>query len=189
MEETMKIRHIVSATFFIVFIFIASLAIRLGVFKPVVFDTHDYGPLTLIYKNHVGPYHKLNSTITEIEAWTKAQGISCDKTFGEYLDDPKAVEQERLKSNGGCLVDAASIQQLTPEILKDYKTKTIDRRQYLRGTFSGSPAIGPYKVYMKAASLSEKKGFLFDGPTIEVYKVTGQDSMDTEYLFPVKLKY
>lgn len=185
----MKIRHIVSATFFVVFFFIASLAIRLGVFKPVEFNTNEFGPFTLVYKSHVGPYHKIISTIEEVETWTKAQGIACDKTFGEFLDDPKVVEQERLKSNGGCIVDSASIQKLTPDIPKEFKIKTLDRREYLHATFSGSPAIGPYKVYMKAASLSEKKGFVFDGPTIEIYKITGPDSMDTEYFFPVKMKF
>lgn len=179
----MKLRHIVSVTFFLILSLLAYLAFYLGVFKPVEMDMGEFGPYHLVFKKHVGAYHKIVPVIEEVEVWARAHGEACKTSFGEYLDDPKSVEQERLRSNGGCIVDSP-MQDLPP----GFEQKAIDRQFFIHAFFSGSPAIGPYKVYLKATNQMEEKGLVPNGPVYELYEVLPDQKMKTEYFFSAKLK-
>jgi hypothetical protein len=66
-----------------------------------------------------------------------------------------------------------------------FKTDKIPAQRYVIGKFSGSPAIGPWKVYPKAESYMEGRHISSSGETIEVY-TSNQKEMTTEYLFPLK---
>ncbi len=37
----------------------------------------------------------------------QSQGAPCTRTFGEYMDDPQQVEEARLRSRVGCIVETA----------------------------------------------------------------------------------
>ncbi|MFM8834854.1 MAG: hypothetical protein ACKOEV_14685, partial [Cytophagales bacterium] len=76
-----------------------------GAFKSVSISQDERGPFTLIYRSHVGPYHKIVGQIEIVERWAKENGLKCRLSFGEYFDDPRMVEEGRLNSRGGCLVD------------------------------------------------------------------------------------
>ena len=179
----MKLRHIVSVTFFIILIVLGYFAFYLGAFKPVLFDMGEFGPYNLVYKKHLGAYHKIVPVIESVEQWVKSHGESCAKSFGEYIDDPQQVEQERLRSLGGCIVEKA-FETLPPEL----EQKTLPKQFFIRGQFDGSPAIGPYKVYLKAQNLMNEKGLVPNGSVFEIYEVISQKEMKTTYLFSVKLK-
>jgi AraC family transcriptional regulator len=150
----------------------------LGAWKPVIIAEKKLGPINLIYKNHVGAYHKIAPVINEVETWAKTQNLTCEKTFGEYFDDPRVVEEGRLRSRGGCLIDKPP-KTLPP----DYQTLKIPEKEYVTATFEGSPAIGPMKVYPKVAEYFEAKNSKIEGSVMEIYEVHSQTSMTTTYLF------
>jgi hypothetical protein len=183
MEKIMKLRHIVSVTFFLVLCLIAYLAVYLGAFKPVNLDMGEFGPYQLVYKKHLGAYHKIVPVIEEVEKWVRTQGETCRLSFGEYIDDPKQVEQSRLRSQGGCIVS----KPLGP-LPKDFEQRELPKQFFIRGQFDGSPAIGPYKVYLKANEMMETKGLIPNGPVFELYEILPDNKMKTEYLFSAKLK-
>jgi AraC family transcriptional regulator len=155
------------------------LIFNLGVFKEVSIQESTYPEMILIYKDHVGPYHKIGDIIKEVEAWAKDKNINCSKSFGQYMDDPRVAEHERLRSRGGCIVD-----RTIAELPADLKTMTVPARNYYIATFGGSPWIGPYKVYRKVFSLAESQGKPISEPVIEIYELLGTNEMQTTYLFP-----
>lgn len=151
----------------------------LGVNKPVSVAVENRGPFYLIYKSHVGPYHRIVPVIAEVEQWALSHNLACMKTFGEYLDNPETVDEDRLRSHGGCIL-SAPLAQVPPEY--DYQVRP--ERSYAIGQFQGSPAIGPYKVYPKVRQYLSDNRLKSNSPVIEIYKVDG-NSISTEYLFAI----
>lgn len=174
-------RYIVAAIFFTVLFFIASLFYKLGAFKPVQITATEAGPFLILYKEHMGPYHKVNDDITEVETWARANGEKCELSFGQYLDDPKTVDEIRLRANVGCILQNAPINHPA-----EYLYKQLERRQYIVATFEGSPAIGPQKVYPKIHDFAQESRLALDGPVLETYQIQGPNQVTTTYYFPVK---
>ncbi len=156
---------------------------RLGMNKEVVLEAREAGPYKILFLKHTGPYFKIAEKIEYVEKWAKANGIACDKTFGQYLDDPKAVSEDRLQSQGGCIIG---------EIPKDVKPQEdmivgeLPKRKYLIANFDGAPSVGPYAVYPKAFDWIAKNSISLDGPIVEIYQVVSEKEVLTEYLFPIK---
>lgn len=163
--------------------FVGFLTYHLGALKPVTIAEENRGPYIMLFKDFVGPYHKTVSVITEVETWALANNLDCRLSFGEYLNDPDKVEEDRLKSRGGCLVDKV------PENLpKDFKLLDLPSRSYVTAVFEGSPGIGPIKVYPKVNEYMIAKGLKQNGAVIEIYEIhsrTKTSSMTTTYLFPL----
>ena len=160
------------------------LYVYLGASKPVTFTQKEVGPLPLLYKIHTGPYHQIMSNIHAAEAWARENKMDCSRTFGEFLDDPKAVDEDRLRSRVGCILERP------PDgvALGDFTFELRPARHYAVAHFGGSPSIGPFKVYPKLQDYlqSERLATNLD-PVIEVYRVNG-DHVETEYLFPLSDK-
>jgi AraC family transcriptional regulator len=156
----------------------------LGAMKPVTIAEQDSGPYYLLYKENVGPYHKVAPVIIEIESYSQSHGLKCSLTFGQYLDDPRTVEEGRLRSHVGCLLSNEEFSALK-NLPSDYKTEAIPTKKYLTAIFEGSPAIGPMKVYPKAEDYFAEKHLKMSGAVIEIYEVHSQKSMTTKYLFPL----
>lgn len=168
--------------FFLAGGFGAYLSIYLGVYKGVDITRAEMGPYTTVYLENIGPYHKVNKQIEKVEKYMASQGAPCTRTFGEYIDDPAHVEEARLRSHVGCLVE--SVPENLPEGLH---TKTIPRAHYTIAVFSGSPGIGPLKVYPKVYDFMEAQKIKISGPLIEIYEIhsiTEKNAMTTTYLFP-----
>jgi DNA gyrase inhibitor GyrI len=155
--------------------------IHLGAFRSVEVHVVERGPYTLIYRDHAGAYYQINGVISEVEKWVRAQGQPCDPSFGEYLDDPNTTEEARLHSRGGCVVE-----KVPSDLPADFHVRVLPLRQYLMATFSGSPAIGPVKVYPKIESMRRERKLQTDGPIIEMYHILDESRMETTYLLPVK---
>ncbi len=155
------------------------LYFHLGLNKPVEITVTEAGPFVLIYKEHMGAYHEIGPVIREVENWAIKNNVPCPRTFGEYLDDPSTVDQDRLRSLGGC-------QTLTVpgELPEGFKTKEIPRKNYVMARFSGSPAIGPYAVYPKVKDFFHEKRMKMPASVIEFYLVSGRN-VETEFLFEI----
>lgn len=179
------------------------LSWHLGAFKSMTFLELKLPTTTVVSKKHTGAYHKIVSVIEDVEKFAKSQGLNCRLSFGEYFDSPDVVEEARLKSRGGCIIMAEEeplLKKITwPEGIE---VSTVPSREYVIALFSGSPGIGPMKVYPKTMQYIHDKKWSVDGPIIEVYEIlspsqpdaaaaaSGSDrisrEMTTSYLFPIK---
>jgi effector-binding domain-containing protein len=166
-----------------VIVFAVSLSIRLGAFKDVSIAEESREPISVLYKAHIGAYHNINSVIREVELWALSHELPCTRTFGEYLDDPKTNDEARLKSNGGCVLDGISSVTLSEAPPEGFLTKTFGGGPLTVAKFKGSPSIGPFKVYPKVEEYLKNKGRMISGPVIEIYRILGENSAETEYLF------
>ena len=176
----MKIRKFILVLFSLLFVFLIWFSYKVGILKSVEIRQEKAGPLMLVYKEHVGPYHEIIDAISAVETWAKENKISCRKTFGEYLDDPQVVEHDRLRSLGGCVVD------LTIETLPaDLKFKSVPEKNYVVGLFYGAPMIGPYKVYPKASEYFSAHGLKQSSSVIEIYEMMNEKELLTKYLFEI----
>lgn len=155
------------------------LYFHLGAQKDVQIEVAERGPLYLLSKDHMGPYHQILPVIQEVERWALERGLPCGRTFGEYLDNPNAVDQDRLRSRGGCFLSAPLNVDHT-----GFNYEMRPARRYVVASFDGSPAIGPLKVYPKVEEYLQTQRLKADGAVLEVYQVTGT-KVHTEFLFPV----
>jgi AraC family transcriptional regulator len=171
------------AILFVVTLFVllgSYLYFYLGISEQVTLSKETRGEMFLVYKEHLGSYYKINSTLETVEAWAKSQNLDCSLTFGEYLDNPNSVDEDRMRSRVGCVLPASPSVTVPPGMHSDVRPAG----EYVVGHFKGAPSIGPYKVYPKAYEYIEKEGLKSRGPIIETYKVFS-NTIQTEYLFPV----
>ncbi len=160
---------------------ILALMVRLGSFKPVAVTQSHHPSMMLVYKHHVGAYHKIMPVLEEVEKWVKANGEKCELSFGEFYDDPDVVAEDRLRSNAGCLVSAKPAQAM-PDGFKYRETPPHD---YVVAEFDGAPSISPMKVYPRANEFIAEKKLTPQRPVFEVYKILENNQVHTTYLFPV----
>lgn len=154
--------------------------IRMGIFKSIELREETIGPLILIGREHIGPYHEINEAIQEVEKWAKARSIDCQKSFGLFLDDPEVVEHSRLRSLGGCLTH-----QIPDALPSDFKSETRVQQKYLVAYFDGSPALGPWKVYSAAYDEIRKRNRPRPDKVTEIYSFNNKGELQTQYLFPI----
>lgn len=163
-----------------------------GAFKSVTVNQDIRGPYTVLFKNHIGPYHKIVSVIEEVEKWARENGLKCRLSFGEYYDDPRVVEEGRLTSRGGCLADplvseeANLLNQLKSKLPEGFQTDVIEKTPAVVALFTGAPGIGPLKVYPAAEDFITEHKLSKKGPVIEIYEVFDKRAMQTTYLWPVQ---
>ena len=140
-----------------------------------------WGGKFALYTPHLGEYHKVDRSISKVEDWAKANAIDCSLTFGEYMDHPKEVEAKKLRSNVGCLLE-------TNDGLADhpFKTKFFDRRQVLLVDFTGSPAVGPLKVYPKVEKFIEANNLRLVHSPIEAYRKIEEGRYHITYIFSIR---
>ena len=159
---------------------IAALLFYLGAHKGVEVATAEAGPYRVVFKHHIGPYHKIVPAIEEVERWATANGELCVTSFGEYIDSPDRVDEDRLNSNGGCVVKG----DWSGKLPAGLETKEIPRREFVRAVFEGAPSIGPFKVYPKVQDFMKSQNLVGETPVYEMYERLPGAKLRTEYLFP-----
>lgn len=170
---------------FICIVFISlvlTVSISIGVFKKVEIIEGNWSDIYAIYTEHTGEYHKISRSISEVEDWAIANSIDCAITFGEYLDNPKEVETDNLRSNAGCLLETL------PDIDMPFKTKNFPNSRALTVDFEGSPAVGPLKVYPKINKFIEYNDMEFLENPIEVYTKIAEGKYSIKYVFFINSK-
>lgn len=177
-------KYLVATTALIIVGLIATLALRLGYFKNVSITEGERGPVKMVFKKHVGAYHLIVPVIEEVETWAKTNGEACKISFGAYIDDPDKVAEDRLQSNGGCIVERAWDFVLP----KGFFYSELLPQLYVIAEFDGAPSIGPLRVYPKAKEYIEAHGYKQIGPTIELYEILSPSTVKTTYWFPVAKK-
>ena len=128
-----------------------------GAFKTVTVTVDQRAEMNVIYKDYMGAYHQIVSTIEDVETWAKKNNLKCRLSFGEYLDNPNQVEEGRLRARAGCLIDPlvpaelVQFEKLKSALPEGIKADTIHPMKAVVALFSGAPGIGPMKVYPKAS--------------------------------------
>lgn len=186
------IKHTLSAISLGFVLFFLYLFQYTGAFKTVTIDQDTRGPYTVVFKDHVGAYHKIVATIEEVEKWSRDNGLKCRLSFGEYFDDPRIVEEGRLKARAGCLIDPlvpaeeAQFEKLKNQLPEGIQSAVIEKTQAVVALFTGAPGIGPLKVYPAAEDFIAEHQLLKKGPVIEIYEVFDKRAMQTTYLWPLQ---
>lgn len=160
------------------------LSTYLGAYKKVEITQGEQGPLKIVYIDHLGPYHKMNKDIEVVEKFFVQDGHPCGRTFGEYIDDPQVTEEARLRAKAGCIVE-----DYPKNLPEDFKTGEFAAKKYVIAVFTGSPGIGPLKVYPRVNDYMKEHHLQQDGALIEIYEIhsiTEKNAMTTTYLFPTK---
>ncbi|HPI41313.1 MAG TPA: GyrI-like domain-containing protein [Pseudobdellovibrionaceae bacterium] len=174
-------RHFILLVLFIILGFTVWTANYVGFFKSVEIEEGKRGPYILLYKEHQGAYHKIVNVIKEVEQFANEKLVNCPDTFGEYLDNPETVEEGRLRSLGGCIIES-----FPSDLPSGYALKEIPEKTYVIANFEGSPGIGPFKVYPKVNDYIRMKRLAMSGSVIEIYHIDDPESdtgMTTTYLF------
>jgi AraC family transcriptional regulator len=153
----------------------------LGMTKPVKIETGERGPFIMVYKNHMGAYHYIGPVIAAVEKWAADNNLRCELTFGEYIDDPASVDQDRLRSRGGCIF---SVKPPVP-LPEGFVAEDRPKQRFVIGTFEGSPSVGPFKVYPKVQDYIQTRRLKQSGAVIETYLIRGE-KVTTEFLFPLE---
>lgn len=189
------IKHTMYAITLGLVIFFLYLLQYTGAFKSITLGLDQRGPYTMIYKEHKGAYHQIVSTIETVENWARTNGLKCRLSFGEYFDDPRLVEEGRLTSRGGCLIETVEpaaddeqkkLVQLKNKMPADFKIETYEKRKAVVALFTGAPGIGPMKVYPKAEKLMKEQNLKKNGSILEIYEVFAKNTMQTLYIWPVE---
>ncbi len=177
-------KYLVSLTVLVVVGLIASLMLRLGSFKEVKLTEGERGPYKQVFKKHVGGYHRIVPVLEEVEKWVKANGEPCLLTFGEFIDDPDVVIEDRLRSTAGCFVE----KKWDLVLPAGFGYREIPVYRYVIAEFDGAPSIGPIKVYPRAKDYIAAHNLKQVGPTYEIYEILSPERVKTTYLFPVAAK-
>ena len=156
------------------------LTFHLGLLKNVTIKEDVRGPFHVLYQEHRGAYFQISSVIMRVESQAKQENLDCLEAFGEFFDNPKEVDEDRLRSRGGCMSHAPY-----PHVPKGNETDRIPEQRYVVAQFDGSPAVGPWKVYPKVQAYIEEHRLHATDEAIEIY-TPKNGSIETTYLFPLK---
>ncbi len=160
------IKYVLAGLLVALAVFVFRTANYVGAFKNVDVSVSEEPAKNLIFKTHIGAYHKIVPVIEEVEAWARDNKIDCHLSFGEYLDNPDISEEDRLKSHGGCVVAA-----IPKELPPGFESKTLPAQKFVRAVFDGSPGIGPLKVYPQVQKYADEHKIKLKGNVIEIYEI------------------
>jgi AraC family transcriptional regulator len=175
---------------FLGFLFIILFILfKSGSFKTVEVQKASIGPFMAIYKTRLGPYHESSKTLYEVEDILKDKQLLCVQSFGIYLDDPDNTDADRLRSELGCLFTEKFKDQLeliAADQSLGLSTKYLDTKNYIIGTFEGSPALVSLKVYPKIKKWAKQNRYNLKKEVLEIYEVKSSDKVKTSVLFEIE---
>ncbi|MGE4131684.1 MAG: GyrI-like domain-containing protein [Bdellovibrionales bacterium] len=176
------IKTILLAIFASAVVFIVYMYQHLGWSNQVQVEEASLGPFYLLQKEHMGPYHKIVETIQLVEKLARDRNWPCPQTFGEFLDDPATMDEDRLRANAGCVL---TVELKAEDLPAGIRLRERPSQPYVVARFSGAPSLGPLKVYPAARAYIDEHRLNADPTTvIEIYTVHGQN-VETQYLFPL----
>lgn len=158
---------------------------RVGYFSPVASSVESISALSLVFLDHVGPYHLIVPKIDEVERKVQKLNLKC-QSFGEYLDDPKSMAEDRLRSRGGCIVGESELNTIKRNAaFSDSQSKFETRAPFRALTlkWSGAPSFSPLVVYPRAHQELTARGLKPLGPVMELYDLA---KGETTYYFAIE---
>ena len=164
-------------------VFATTVFFRLGGHKTIEVKLKKYPALYLVYQEKLGPYHEIETSIEQVENWAREHHLACDRTYGEFLDDPRTTEERRLRSHVGCVLTSplGESAEAAAKLAAPFVYEVRPERDYVWAEFDGAPSIGPLKVYPKIRDFLAAHGAGQFLPSIEIYTINGSVVL-TEYL-------
>jgi hypothetical protein len=167
----------------LVLVIVAWLA-YLGVFSVPQVTARKIGPYTLVYEDYTGPYSGTGQVISGVYEALKKEGVITFKGFGIYLDNPKDVAPDKLRSQLGCVLEDKD-RGRAMELWKKFKVMDWPARDCLVAEFpirsDLSYMIGPMKAYPELDKAFKAKGYKL-GACLELYDLPAKKAL---YIFQI----
>ncbi len=183
----MNVKNVIAALVIIIVMFTVYLAYH-GLFSGVTIQEVKKGPWVFVYDKHTGPYKNSKDVADRIyRSLLKDEKIETKRGFGIYYDKPGDVEESRLRSISGCILEEKDLKKV-PELEKKYRVGELPAERYLfvEFPFKGGMSImlGIIKVYPKLAAYMVEKNYA-PVPMMEIYDVPNSRLF---YIAPVNVK-
>jgi len=145
-------------------------------FSKVSFQIKKEGGEKLLYREVSGPYSQTGVELNKIKFdLNKEFKIETVRDFGMYLDDPRKVDKDKLRSEVGCILENADTAQIF-WLKSKFKIRVCPVTDYITTEFPYkgkiSVMIGLMKVYPALMNYVKANGYAETGPIMEVYDKT-----------------
>jgi len=159
-----------------------------GLFAGVDIKEVKKGPYVFVYGKHIGPYKDSGKVADRIyKSLLNDNKIETFKGIGIYYDKPGTVDESKLRSVSGCIIEEGSLSKID-SLKGKYKIGKLPESTYItvEFPFKGlmSIMIGIFKVYPKLEVYFSEKGY-DPVPMIEIYDVPAKKIY---YLAGIKIK-
>jgi len=144
-----------------------------GGFSNVKVHIKKTGGETLVYRDLKGSYSQTGDEINKINYDLKILfKIESVRGFGIYFDNPHNVEDSKLRSEAGCILENADTTQISG-VKEKFNIKVFPVKNYITAEFpfkgKMSIMIGVMKVYPSLMKFAKENGYSEVGPIMEIY--------------------
>ncbi|MEQ8350940.1 MAG: hypothetical protein RH862_05615 [Leptospiraceae bacterium] len=158
----------------------------MGGFQEVTVSRTKFGPHTIIYATHRGPYEDLGASWEKFENRWKDAGLQTCESLAVYLDPPDTPPEE-LRSILGCRIDQLDAAQ-QETLSQKFSVFEFPAMESIYGEFPYrnmlSFMLGPIKVYPEFQKVMEE-GNVQTSVAFEVYG--DPDNMEKiQFIMPVE---
>lgn len=143
-----------------------------GLFAKVTISESDEPGFFMVYEKHVGSYKNTAPVMDKIYEDLLANGITSTQGVGLYYDKPGDVEESKLRSVVGCILNNTADAQKIKGLGSKFKIVEIPASHYVKSTFPYSNTIsiviGIFKVYPEFSKYMKEKNYS-GSPSFEIY--------------------
>ena len=160
-----------------------ALCFLMGLFDEMPLRTGTTGPYFEIFREHVGPYRTVRQVLPDVAQYLAGRGAAVPaRAFARFLDNPRTVKPENLRSTAGFLTDS-----LLPDVKSPYAAAAVPAFRAVTGSLRVRSFLtryaGPLKFYPRLLRYCEREKLEMNGPVMEIYD-GGKKRI--EYIAPVK---
>lgn len=171
----MNISKISLLAFLLIILVVVFALYYVEFFSKVVVKESQKGPYVLAYREHIGDYKGTRDVQDEIyDLLLEQYDIVTYKGFGLFMDDPKVVPKEKLRSLAGCILEEKDYDKIEFLREKGVNVMKIEKDTFVTAEFpmkaSISGLIGVKKVHPKIEEYIKTKGYENTG-MMEIYDV------------------
>lgn len=152
-----------------------------GGFKNIKPQITKCGGETLVFEKVTGHY-KQSAVVSDrvYDKLIKDYNIKTTKGFGLYYDNPQKVEESKLRSEVGCILESKDVEK-TEELKKDFNVSVFATEEYIVAEFpfkgKMSVILGIMKVYPALNKFAEENGYNPDSPVMEIWDVPNKKTI------------
>ncbi len=155
-----------------------------GGFRKIEVVVEKHSEKIVVYEKMKGDYAQSGEVMNRIfETLKNEYHIETTQGIGFYYDNPKEVETADLRSEIGCIIDAADVDKLTPELEEKFEIKMLEEKDYptVEFPYKGkiSIIVGIIKAYPALTKYADKNDIGTNWYSIEIYDMP---NMKTYYL-------
>ena len=155
-----------------IFVFLFILAYYHGVFVTMHVKEKPAGGYILAGMEIKGPYAKVGTHMQDLVEQLKNYGVSSERSFGIYYDNPEVVKPENCRSFIGAVLEKDELTKIENLKSAGFKLDSIPVKNSIEVVFpiknSFSYMIGPKKAYPVLSKYIKEKKYTPD-LTMEIY--------------------